>query len=82
LTWRELDALAKALRSRIRREDARAGRICQVIAGSMTGKSYPLEDFMPSEEPIAEQPLTDEQMMAKVNTVMAMIGGLMSGERS
>lgn len=48
----------------------------------MTGTSYPLEDFMPAEEPQAEQLFSDQQMLAKVNMVMQMIGGSTAEERS
>ena len=82
MTWREFDALAIALRSRIRRDDARAARVCQVIAGSMTGKDFPLEDFMPAEGRQPEQPLSDEQMIAKVNMIMQMLGGAAAGEEA
>jgi hypothetical protein len=47
----------------------------------MTGKSVPLKDFMPADDPDdtpSELP-PDEHMAAKLNSVMQQIGGSVSG---
>lgn len=73
LTWREFDALAMALRRRIRRDDARAARICQAVVGAMTGKVVELEKFMPQDDPELDES-SDDRTAVHLANVVAKLG--------
>jgi hypothetical protein len=65
------------LRNRVRRDDARSARICQVVAGAFSGKSFPIEDFMPQEHhhQLNRQPLSgDDELAGKLQNVMQKLG--------
>lgn len=72
LTWREFDALGEQLRSSVRRDDARAARICQMVVLAFTGENVALESFMPAEA-TQSQPAMD--MTDKIHNVMQQLGG-------
>ena len=72
----ELEALTAAWKTRIVREDLRAGVLASMIANALRGKddiaAHPA-DFFASLEDLRPGPLTAEQMEAKLDSVFGAV---------